>query len=209
MAVATHDAIWKIADDLDAGGVRPTLAAIRKKLGAGSYTTISQAMSEWRSRKEKDESPVVEPLPDELAQSAQTMVTQIWRTARLLADQAFVGEREKLAAELAAAHEGERDAIDLADSLAADLEQARQELAATVEIKAERDRLAVALHELDQSSVAALRNAEEKASSRDTVAKEALASERVALDRAARAEGQIEALQNQLAQLTAALAKPK
>jgi hypothetical protein len=39
--------------------------------------------------------------------------------------------------------------------------------------------------------------------------KEAMASERTALERAARAEGQIEVLQSQLAQVTAALASQK
>ncbi|WP_425522231.1 DNA-binding protein, partial [Xanthomonas perforans] len=36
----TKDQIWKIADQLDADGVKPTLSAVRKKLGSGSYTTI-------------------------------------------------------------------------------------------------------------------------------------------------------------------------
>jgi hypothetical protein len=93
VAVATQEAIWKVADDLNAEGVRPTLAAIRKKLGAGSFTTISQAMTEWRRRKEKDDRPVVEPLPTELLNAAHDMVAEIC-AARLAADQAFVGERK-------------------------------------------------------------------------------------------------------------------
>lgn len=209
MALATQEAIWKVADDLNAEGVRPTLAAIRKRLGAGSFTTISQAMAEWRRRKEKDDRPVVEPLPTELVNAAHDMVAEIWRAARLAADQAFVGEREKLAAELTAAQEQAQEAIELADALTADLETARKDLATAAEVAAERDQLATALQQLEQKSVADLRSAEEKAAHRDAMVKEALASERTALERAARAEGQIEALQTQLAQVTAALASQK
>ena len=33
-----------IADQLDAAGTTPTLAAVRRALGGGSFTTISEAM---------------------------------------------------------------------------------------------------------------------------------------------------------------------
>ena len=47
MALTKQD-IWRCADELDAEGIRPTLAAVRKKLGSGSFTTISDAMAEWK-----------------------------------------------------------------------------------------------------------------------------------------------------------------
>jgi hypothetical protein len=209
VAVANQEAIWKAADELDAAGVRPTLAAIRKRLGAGSFTTISQAMAEWRRRKEKDDRPVVEPLPTGLLNAAHEMVAEIWRAARLAADQAFVGEREKLLADVNAAQEQAQEAVELADTLTADLEIARKELATAPEVAAERDRLAASLQQLEQRSAADVRNAEENAAHRDAMLKEAMASERTALERAARAEGQIEVLQSQLAQVTAALASQK
>ena len=43
----TKKAIFDAADVLDAGGQRPTLAALRKAVGGGSFTTISEAMKEW------------------------------------------------------------------------------------------------------------------------------------------------------------------
>jgi hypothetical protein len=206
--VATQEAIWKVADDLNAEGVRPTLAAIRKKLGAGSFTTISQAMTEWRRRKEKDDRPVVEPLPTELLNAAHDMVAEIC-ARRGLRQTRPLWESEKLAAELTAAQEQAQEAIELADTLTGDLEIAGKELATAAEVAAERDRLAASLQQLDRTSAADLRNAEEKAAQREATAKEAQASERTALERAARAEGQIEALQSQLAQVTAALASQK
>ena len=39
------------ADELDATGQAPTLAAVRKALGGGSFTTTSEGMAERRARK--------------------------------------------------------------------------------------------------------------------------------------------------------------
>ncbi|NHL90329.1 KfrA, partial [Salmonella enterica subsp. enterica serovar Dublin] len=48
------------ADELDAEGIRPTLAAVRKKLGSGSFTTISDAISDQRrSRSESSCSRII------------------------------------------------------------------------------------------------------------------------------------------------------
>jgi hypothetical protein len=44
----TTTEIHAIADRLAATGQRPTLAAVRKELGGGSFTTISEAMKDWR-----------------------------------------------------------------------------------------------------------------------------------------------------------------
>ena len=41
--------IHQAADELDAEGIRPTLAAVRKRVGSGSFTTISEAMTSWRT----------------------------------------------------------------------------------------------------------------------------------------------------------------
>ncbi|MBO0709971.1 MAG: DNA-binding protein [Acetobacteraceae bacterium] len=51
------------ADKLEAEGAKPTLNAVRKKLGSGSFTTISDAMSQWKERQRQKA--VAEPLPGE------------------------------------------------------------------------------------------------------------------------------------------------
>ncbi|EBH0783176.1 hypothetical protein FJ875_23625 [Salmonella enterica] len=50
MAITTEQ-IMKAADELDREGQNPTLARVRKKLGGGSFTTISEVMIEWRAQK--------------------------------------------------------------------------------------------------------------------------------------------------------------
>jgi hypothetical protein len=52
-------------DQIDAEGDRPTLAAIRKKLGGGSYSTISEAMTEWHARRTQ-KTVQAEPVPEKL-----------------------------------------------------------------------------------------------------------------------------------------------
>ena len=47
----TKDQIFAVADEIDAAGQNATLAAVRKALGGGSFTTISEGMTEWRDRK--------------------------------------------------------------------------------------------------------------------------------------------------------------
>jgi Plasmid replication region DNA-binding N-term len=61
----TRESIWTAADQLDAEGDRPTLAAIRKKLGGGSYSTISEAMTEWHARRTQ-KAVQAEPVPEKL-----------------------------------------------------------------------------------------------------------------------------------------------
>ena len=36
----TREQIWNAADEIDAAGQNPTLAAVRKAVGGGSFTTI-------------------------------------------------------------------------------------------------------------------------------------------------------------------------
>ena len=63
----TKDQIFAVADEIDAAGQNATLAAVRKALGSGSFTTISEGMSEWRARRVARESPLREPAPAAVA----------------------------------------------------------------------------------------------------------------------------------------------
>ena len=62
MAITKQD-ILAAADALDAEGAKPTLAAVRKKLGGGSFSTISEAMKEWKANHASAAAPLREPAP--------------------------------------------------------------------------------------------------------------------------------------------------
>jgi hypothetical protein len=62
-AVPVPHQIFGAADTLDAAGHHPALAAVRKALGGGSFTTISEAMNEWKARKAEKDTPLREAPP--------------------------------------------------------------------------------------------------------------------------------------------------
>lgn len=179
--------------------------AVRKKLGGGSFTTISDAMTEWKANKQKKAQPAVEPLPAELSTAANSLAGEFWTVARTAAERLLAGERERLAAEQAELREQAAEAVELADTLTAEAEGLRDQLAQAQGAIAERDKLARDLHDLKQHTAQEIHRAAEKAAQKDSDAIEARKSERAALDRAARAEGEAKALREQLAQLTTAL----
>ena len=99
--MATKDEIWAAAQALTDAGERPTLVAVRKAVGGGSYTTISEAMAEWRARQEQPQARR-DPAPETIAAQAAEMAAAIWAQASALAHEKLQAER----AALDAAREG-------------------------------------------------------------------------------------------------------
>ena len=126
MAVTTKQ-IFEIADQLDASGQNPTLALVRKELGGGSYTTISQAMNDWRARKAAKETPVREAAPQAIAELLEQAGMEAWGHALQMADGRLAAEREGLEVARQELEVQRREAAELADQLSAELEAARQE----------------------------------------------------------------------------------
>jgi DNA repair exonuclease SbcCD ATPase subunit len=141
----TKDQIFAAADELDATGQNPTLAAVRKALGGGSFTTISEAMTEWKARKAAKESPLREPAPPAIAERLVEFGAEIWAIALELANARLASEREALEAARTELEAERGEAAELADQVSAELEEAKTALgqAATAEATArgERDAL--------------------------------------------------------------------
>jgi chromosome segregation ATPase len=123
----TTERIFAVADELDANGQSPTLAAVRKALGGGSYTTISQAMTEWKARKAAKETLIREAAPQAIADLLGKFGMEVWAQALQMANGRLAAEREaleKARQEIEAQHQ---EAAELADQVSAELETARQE----------------------------------------------------------------------------------
>lgn len=136
MAV-TRELVWAAADVLDQAGEKPTLAAVRKQIGGGSYTTISSAMTEWHASRAEQMAPARDPVPDRVAEAAAELGGMVWQAAieiaqgRLQAEQAAIEESRR---QMAAAQD---EAAAFADELSQELEAAKgrvSELAAALEI---------------------------------------------------------------------------
>jgi chromosome segregation ATPase len=124
---STTTRIFEIADELDAAGHNPTLASVRKALGGGSYTTISQAMTEWRARKAAKETPVQEAAPQAITELLEQLGTDIWTQALQICNGRLSAEREALENDRQGIEAQRQEAADLADQLSSELEAARQE----------------------------------------------------------------------------------
>lgn len=126
----TRDRIFEVADELDAAGQNPTLAAVRKAIGGGSFTTISDAMTEWKARKAAKETPLREPAPPVMAERLTEFGAELWALALELANGRLAAEREGLEAARAQIETEKAEAAELADQVSAELEALQGKVAA-------------------------------------------------------------------------------
>ena len=191
MAGVTEDKIWAAAEAIDAEGKNATNAAVRERLGSGSFTTISASMKRWRVRKAAAAAPKVEPIPDQLSEVVQTAMSQIWSHAIKTAESRLDEAKAQLEVQRAELERGRQEAQEFAELLDNQLEDAKSEL------QAERK----ARGSLEDD----LTKAQEKAAAE-------LAAERTRLSDAqqlaATLTGRLEATQTQYEALLARLDKP-
>ncbi len=126
MAITTAD-IHSAADALVAEGKTPTLANVRKALGGGSFSTISEGMAEWRERQAAQPTPMQEPPPAAVADKFNGLLADVWGSALGMANARLAAEREALDAARIELERDRQEAAELAEQVSADLEQARQE----------------------------------------------------------------------------------
>ena len=124
----TRDQIFAAADEIDAAGQNATLAAVRKALGGGSFTTISEGMTEWKARKAAKELPLREPAPTAVADRLSELGAEIWSAALELANGRLAGEREALEVARQQLEADKAEAAELADQVTAELEVAKAAL---------------------------------------------------------------------------------
>jgi Plasmid replication region DNA-binding N-term. len=175
----TKERIFEIADDIDATGQNPTLAAVRKALGGGSFTTISEAMTEWKARKAAKETPLRQPAPDAVGDRLTDFGTEIWSLALNLANARLAAERESLDAARVQLEAEKQEAAELADQVTGELEAL-------------------------QGKVAALEAAEQAARDEVIQLREQLAQSG---ERAATAEARVEEIEKRAGDLNAELAR--
>ena len=143
MAITTQD-IHRVADGIVQSGGTPTLAAVRRALGGGSFTTISEAMQEWRSDRTAATAPIQEPAPEAISARFSGIAKDLWGEALKMANSRLQAEREALERARQETEQARREAEELADQVSKELDQARNALA---EALAETGRLASELAE--------------------------------------------------------------
>ena len=139
--------IFDAADALDAAGQRPTLAALRKAVGGGSFTTISEAMKEWWAGRALREAPAREPAPAVVGERLGEVAGEIWALALQVANERLAGEREAFDAARVQAELEKQEAVELADAVSAELELLQGKVSALEEAERTARQEAVALRE--------------------------------------------------------------
>ena len=160
----TIQQVHNTADQLQGQGIKPTLAEVRKALGGGSFTTISEAMKSWRQDNQEEAQLRQVDLPSSIAERLQTLGADMWQTAVDIANDRLVKDREALEsikAKAQAETDEAQEAVKTLEGEQADLLVQLDEVTATAETKAkaaeqataERDRfkqiLADTQHQLE------------------------------------------------------------
>lgn len=200
MAIS-REQIWAAADELDAAGQNPTLAAVRKAVGGGSFTTIQDAMTEWKARKAAKAAPLREPPPGTLADRLQELASDVWTAAMELATARLEVEREALETARAELDAARLEAAELADALTTELDETRARVV-QLEKQIETERVVAAgVRERLAVSESRTQEAADQMRAERRAADEARRVAAEAREEAAGLCGQIEALKEQQREL--------
>lgn len=124
----------KAIEEITLRGEAPTLEAIRKEAGGGSFSTITAARRLWQNRRLMP-GPV---LGTEMPASLSTCVGEVWRKACELADSNVAVERAALVAARQELEQGQAELCETADRLATETERLTAECDS---LRTERDAL--------------------------------------------------------------------
>ena len=127
MAISIED-VYSVADRLAESGQQPTLAAVRSALGGGSFTTISEAMKSWRAMQQAAATPVREAAPTPVMERLNQLGADVWAVAISMANDRLTKEREAFESAKADMELAHKEAAELADQMAAELESMRKQL---------------------------------------------------------------------------------
>ena len=92
----TREQILETASRLQAQGIKPTQTNVREALGGGSFTTIAEALREWRADQDQTAQLQAVVIPADITDRTQVLIAQVWETAQTLANDRLVKEREAL-----------------------------------------------------------------------------------------------------------------
>ena len=151
----TKDQILQAADQLAAAGTAPTLAAVRSAVGGGSYTTINEALKEWKAKQQATNAPIREPAPAAVATRLEELGADIWAVALELANARLTSEREALEATRQQLETAQQEATELADQLSAELETLQNDLH---EARAELDSANITIDQVHTRNLNLTRN---------------------------------------------------
>ena len=124
MAISKED-VFRVADEIDLSGQSPTLAAVRKALGGGSFTTLSPPLNEWKAIKNAKEVTHREPPPPSVSEQLTELGQEIWSQALSLANGRLDAERQSLEEARVQTEAARQEVAEMADQVSLELEGAK------------------------------------------------------------------------------------
>ena len=128
MSTITKERIFAAADQLLEEGKNPTLANVRSVLGGGSFTTISEAMQEWKADRLAPTAPIREAAPQPVFDRVQTLANDIWSAALEIANSRLKADREALEAAREEMDSEKAEAAEIADQMSNEIEHLKRQL---------------------------------------------------------------------------------
>lgn len=126
----TYDQVRNAADAIRARGMEPTIAMVRAEMGSGSFSTISQHLSRWKSDLIASGAAMKEAaqMPEELEAKLLEMGAMFYAEVSRQSEQAIRAAKQEAADRIKEA-QGEAAAFrEEAEELAKQLEKAKAEL---------------------------------------------------------------------------------
>ena len=185
MALTIQD-IHAAADQLQEQGVKPTLAEVRKALGGGSFTTISDAMQSWKREQQEEQELQQVDLPSGITERLHTLGADMWQTAIDMANDRLSKEREALEVvkiKAQAEMDEAQEAVKTLEGEQADLLQQLDEVTGTAETATKSAQQATADHDATKQTLLDTRHELELERTKAKTAQSQLAEVSNALDK--------------------------
>jgi len=156
----TKEQIIEAAEQLKASGVNPSMAAVREKLGGGSFATISPILREWRESQEQRAVVAIE-MPGEAKAALDRAGVDIWRIVTALATEKL-SKVQAEAEETVKAATAERDELlKEVEKLEKHIEQLTTSLQDEDKLKSKIENLELQSHKLQISLDASVKSNDE------------------------------------------------
>ncbi|MGO2339814.1 DNA-binding protein [Psychrobacter sp. AOP31-E1-50] len=185
----TIQQVHNTADQLQGQGIKPTLAEVRKALGGGSFTTISEAMKSWRQDNQQEEQLRQVELPSGITERLQTLGADMWQTAIDIANDRLVKDREALEsikAKSQAETDEAQEAVKTLEGEQADLLGQLDEITATAETASKQAREATSERDTFKQTLADTQHQLELERAKTDAAQAQLVDLRISFDQQAK-----------------------
>jgi len=123
----TKDQIIEAAELLKAKGINPSMAAVRDKLGGGSFATISPILREWKKSQEQRATVAIK-MPSEAKAALERAGVDIWRIVTTLASEKLAKVQDEADEAVKAAALERDESLSEIESLESECKQRNSEI---------------------------------------------------------------------------------